>query len=128
MENNKNQFTAEELNMLSDGVLTLIENTNKALRLTIDKSCIEALKGLNMKYGDLNSKVCDLWATEIEKENEKEYTVSIFSYVDVVIKAASPEEARKKAEKMYGEHHNESFDYVYLSEINNVVDSDGNEV
>ena len=128
MENNKNQFTAEELNMLSDGVLALIENTNKALRLTSDKSCIEALKDLNVKYRDLNSKVCDLWTAEIKKENEKEYTVSIFSYVDVVIKAVSPEEAREKAEKMYGEHINESFDYAYLSEISNVVDADGNEV
>ena len=31
MENNKNQFTAEEFHMISDGVLALIENTNKAL-------------------------------------------------------------------------------------------------
>ena len=128
MENNKNQFTAEELHMLSDGVLALIENTNKALRLTSDKSCIEALKGLNMKYEDLNSKVCDLWTTEIEKENEKEYTVSMFSQIDVVIKATSPQEAHKKAVEMYGEHRNESFDYVYFSEINNIVDADGNEV
>lgn len=128
MENNNNKFTAEEFHMLSEGVLALIENTNKALRLTSDKSCIEALENLNMKYRDLNSKVCDLWSAEIKRENEKEYTVSMFSQVDIVIKAASPQEAHKKAVEMYGEHHNESFDYVYFSEINNIVDADGNEV
>ena len=60
MENNKKQFTDEELYMLSDGVLVLIRNTNQALQLTSDKSCIEALENLNRKYRELNTKICGM--------------------------------------------------------------------
>lgn len=44
----------------------------------------------------------------------KEYTVNFFADVDVTIKAESPEEARKKAEKMFGEYHDKQFEYAYL--------------
>ena len=54
------QFTNDELYMLSDGMLALIRNTNKALQLTSDKSCIEALENLNKKYRELNTKICGM--------------------------------------------------------------------
>lgn len=54
------QFTDDELYMLSDGMLALIRNTNKALQLTSDKSCIEALENLNKKYRELNTKICGM--------------------------------------------------------------------
>lgn len=60
MENNKKQFTDEELYMLSDGVLALIKITNQALQLTSDKSCIEALENLSRKYRELNTKICGM--------------------------------------------------------------------
>lgn len=52
------QFKDDELYILSDGVLALIRNTNKALKLTRDKNCIETLKNLNRKYKKLNAKIC----------------------------------------------------------------------
>ena len=60
MENNKKQFTDEELYMLSDGVLALIRNTNQALQLISDKGCIEALENLNKEYRELNTKICGM--------------------------------------------------------------------
>ena len=54
------QFTDDELYMLSDGMLALIRNTNQALQLTSDKSCIEALENLNKKYRELNTKICGM--------------------------------------------------------------------
>lgn len=56
----KEQFTDDELYMLSDGMLALIRNTNQALQLTSDKGCIEALENLNKKYKDLNTKICGM--------------------------------------------------------------------
>lgn len=56
----KEQFTDDELYMLSDGMLALIRNTNQALQLTSDKDCIEALENLNKKYKDLNTKICGM--------------------------------------------------------------------
>ena len=41
----------------------------------------------------------------------EEYTVNFLADVDVTIKAESPEEARKKAEKMFGEYHDKQFGY-----------------
>ena len=54
------RFTDDELYMLSDGILALIRNTNQALQLTSDKSCIEALENLNKKYRELNTKICGM--------------------------------------------------------------------
>lgn len=45
----------------------------------------------------------------------EEYTVNFLADVDVTIKAESPEEARRKAEKMFGEYHDKQFGYAYLS-------------
>lgn len=58
----------------------------------------------------------------------EEYTVNFLADVDVTIKAESPEEARKKAEKMFGEYHDKQFGYAYLSEIKFITTADGTEV
>ena len=59
MENNK-QFTDDELYILSDGILSLIRNTNQALQLTSNKKCIEALENSNQIYKELNTKICGM--------------------------------------------------------------------
>ena len=43
MENNKKQFTDEELCMLSDGMLALIRNTNEAMKLVSDWKSIKVI-------------------------------------------------------------------------------------
>lgn len=53
------QFTDEELYMLSDGMLALIRNTNKAL-IVSDSKDIEALFETRQKYRDLNTKICKM--------------------------------------------------------------------
>lgn len=58
----------------------------------------------------------------------EEYTVNFLADVDITIKAETPEEARRKAEKMFGEYHNKNFDYAYLSEIKFIATADGTEV
>lgn len=58
----------------------------------------------------------------------EEYTVNFLADVDVAIEAASPEEARRKAEEMFGEYHDKQFGYAYLSEIKFVTTADGTEV
>lgn len=58
--NNKNQFTDEELYMLSNGVLALIRNTNEAMKLVSDEKSIEVLGYTLTKYRDLNKKICDM--------------------------------------------------------------------
>lgn len=58
----------------------------------------------------------------------EEYTANFLADVDVTIKANSPEEARKKAEKMFGEYHDKQFEYAYLSGIKFITTADGTEV
>lgn len=58
----------------------------------------------------------------------EEYTANFLADVDVTIKANSPEEARKKAEKMFEEYHDKQFEYAYLSEIKFITTADGTEV
>ena len=76
MANNKNQFTDDELYILSDGVLALIRNTNEAMKLVSDGKSIEVLGDTLTKYRDLNKKICDmlkqegeliLWKISLEK-------------------------------------------------------------
>lgn len=57
-----------------------------------------------------------------------EYTVNFLADVDATIEAASPEEARRKAEKMFGEYYDKQFGYAYLSEIKFITTADGTEV
>lgn len=51
-------FTNDELRILSDGILSLVRNTNNAINLMTDKAVIKALEDLNGKYKELNCKVC----------------------------------------------------------------------
>ena len=60
MENNKKQFTDDELYMLSDGVLALIRNANEAIKLVSDGKSIEVLEDILKKYRELNKKICDM--------------------------------------------------------------------
>ena len=60
MENNKNQFTDDELYMLSDGVLALIGNVDEALKLVCDAKSIDTLQEAQRKYNDLNTKICKM--------------------------------------------------------------------
>lgn len=57
----------------------------------------------------------------------EEYTVNFLADVDVKIIADSPEDARRKAEKMFGEYHDKKFDYAYLAEIKFITKADGTE-
>lgn len=63
-----------------------------------------------------------------ETQNKQEYTVNFLADIDMTVIAASPEEARKKAEKAFGEYRNKTFDYAYLAEIKYIAKSDGTEV
>lgn len=63
-----------------------------------------------------------------KEDSMEEYVVNFLADVDVKIEADSPEQAREKARKMFGEYHDKKFDYAYLSEIKFVTKSDGTEV
>lgn len=54
----KSNFTAEDLNILSDGMLSLLSGIETALKATYDSKAIEALKTAQDKYTKLNSKIC----------------------------------------------------------------------
>lgn len=56
----KNDFTAEDLNILSDGMLSLLSGIETALKATYDSKAIEALKVAQNKYTRLNSKICGM--------------------------------------------------------------------
>ena len=51
-------FTNEEICILSDALLLLIQNTNKALILVHGSECINALTNTLEKYQKLNQKIC----------------------------------------------------------------------
>lgn len=53
-------FSDEELNIMSDGILSLIHNVNEAIRLTRDEKAQDVLRDANRKYRELNSKICNL--------------------------------------------------------------------
>ena len=54
----KEEFTSEEMYILSDAMLELIRTTNNALKLVYDKDSIRALQTTLEKYQRLNEKVC----------------------------------------------------------------------
>ena len=54
----KEEFTSEEMYILSDAMLELIRTTNKALKLVYDNDSIKALQTTLEKYQRLNEKVC----------------------------------------------------------------------
>lgn len=51
-------FTERELYQLSDGLLALIENGNKARKLTTDENVHAAIDGYLKEIKVLNSKLC----------------------------------------------------------------------
>ena len=60
-DNKKRQyFTKEELNIVSLGLLSLINGINTALNNTYDADSINALKRAREKYTELDQKVCKL--------------------------------------------------------------------
>ena len=54
----KEEFTSEEMYILSDAILELIRTTNNALKLVYDNDSIKALQTTLEKYQKLNEKVC----------------------------------------------------------------------
>lgn len=54
------QFTDDELYILSDGILSLIRNTNEALKLVYDRKSIEILQETQKRYKNLNTKICGM--------------------------------------------------------------------
>lgn len=58
----------------------------------------------------------------------EEYIVNFLADIDVKIEANSPEEAREKAKKMFGEYYDKQFSYAYLSEVKLITKADGTEV
>lgn len=69
----------------------------------------------------------EIVSEQAKSQNEQEYTVNFLADIDMTVIAASPEEARKKAEKAFGEYRNKAFDYAYLAEIKYITKSDGTE-
>ena len=53
----KENFTSEEMYILSDALLELIRTTNDALKLVYDKDSIKALQTTLKKYQKVNEKV-----------------------------------------------------------------------
>ena len=53
-------FTDDELYILSDGMLALIRNINKAAKLVCDSKTLDALENELKKYRELNSKICKM--------------------------------------------------------------------
>ena len=54
----KEEFTSEEMYILSDAMLELIRTTNNALKLVYDNDSIKALQTTLEKYQRVNEKVC----------------------------------------------------------------------
>lgn len=53
-------FTNDELYTLSEGMLALIENANKACQLVYDVDSIDSLRVAINKYKELNNKLCNI--------------------------------------------------------------------
>lgn len=58
--NNEKQFTDDELRILSNGILSLIDNVTKALNLICDSKSVEILLASQEKYRELNTKICGM--------------------------------------------------------------------
>lgn len=61
MDGNKTeQFTDDELYILSDGLLALIRNVNNAARLVCNNKTLDAMDEELQTYRKLNEKVCKM--------------------------------------------------------------------
>ena len=66
MNERKDSFTHDELIMLSNGILSMMENTNKALALIKSSEAYDILSKELDRYCQLNNKVCDMMGEEGE--------------------------------------------------------------
>ena len=66
MDEKTGSFTYDELIMLSDGILSMMENTNKALALIKSSEVYDILSKELEKYRQLNNKICDMMGEEGE--------------------------------------------------------------
>ena len=60
-------FTRDELIMLSDGILSMMENTSKAMALIKNSEAHEILEKELERYCQLNNKICDMKAATGER-------------------------------------------------------------
>lgn len=60
MSENVECFTDEELLLLSDGILSLAANAEKALHLVKNKDVHRIISQEMQKYSDLNAKLCGM--------------------------------------------------------------------
>lgn len=67
MDGKTGSFTYDELIMLSDGILSMMENTNKALALIKSSEAHEILEKELERYCQLNNKICDMMAATGER-------------------------------------------------------------
>lgn len=67
MGDKKDVFTYEELIMLSKGILAMMENVNKAMRLTMNSEVNEILSKDLETYRQLNDKVCGMMVEPAER-------------------------------------------------------------
>ena len=64
MNERKGGFTRDELTMLSDGILSMMENTSKAMDLIKSSEAHDILSKELEKYRQLNNKICDMMGEE----------------------------------------------------------------
>ena len=60
-------FTHDELTMLSDGILSMMENTSKAMAMIKSSEAHEILEKELERYCQLNNKICDMMAATCER-------------------------------------------------------------
>lgn len=61
IEKKDSGFSAKELNLISLGILSMIDSTNKALGLIYDGEAKGILSRSLETYRDLNNKICRIW-------------------------------------------------------------------
>ena len=67
MDEKTGSFTYDELIMLSDGILSMMENTNKALALIKSSEAHDILSNELKRYCELNYKICDMMGNQGEE-------------------------------------------------------------
>lgn len=60
MGNGTDRFSYEEVIMLSKGILTMMENVRKAMKLAMNHEVNEILSKDLETYRQLNDKICDM--------------------------------------------------------------------
>ena len=60
-------FTHDELTMLSDGILSMMENTGKAMAMIKSSEAHDILEKELERYCQLNNKICDMMVEPVER-------------------------------------------------------------